>query len=271
MSDAQSLFPDLPEHRKPIYGDDRRVRFAALYAQILSLFVCTDEARYYLTGVGVFPHPHGYGVILVAVSGPQMVVIHDPDGETNGTWICPLPKALLSGIRLPKTASEESAELVARQVHFIGRVAYVTTHAVDGDVRYVGSEHLIATDAPAIEGTFPDFARIVPAVATCGHAGSFLAPLVGGFVKAAEIASKHHGKTLPVHIMGSEPTALHVVLIEGLPEFFGVLMPRHDAIAAELWRPPAWLAEVPLSGKSVDDEGDDDNPVFDRTGMGAAA
>ncbi len=265
-----SLFPDLPEHRKPIYGAERDVRFSAVYAQILALFVSTGTDRPYLNGIGVFPHPD-FGVILVATDGHRMAVIHDKDGHTDNVWICPVPKTMLAGIKAPKTDSEESSETVDRLVHFVGRVGYVTTHAVEGDVRIMGSEHLVAVDAPAIEGEFPAFEKVMPYRVTGNYCVAVSPSLLADFVKAAEIWGKHEGDIRALQLIAQNEAGPHAVSIELFPQFSGLIMPRKVRDLAPEFERPRWYDRLPSrSAPPVQPEepAEPDQPVFDGTDAG---
>lgn len=91
------------------------VTFERQYMPILGEFMAKDDARYYLNGFHVKPHPEGEGVILSATDGHRAVVIHDKEGHSDGEYILPISKALLSAAKKSLTKDK----LPINQVHFI--------------------------------------------------------------------------------------------------------------------------------------------------------
>lgn len=135
------------------------VSAAALVAA--SHCVSTEETRYYLKGVAVQPHPVK-GVILIATDGHRMMVVHDPEGRTPRASILSMnwkSKAL-------KTPAKETGkrcvamDLGEKPKTIIAEIrSHVTVQANDAY-----DDGMIADGIAVVEidGTFPDWTRVVP-------------------------------------------------------------------------------------------------------------
>ena len=133
-----------------MFGDDRKVRFKASNAARLAPFIGTDETRYDLHGIYVEPYLHG--ALLVATNGKRFAMIYDETGETDGVWICQLPKPLAAACRKPHAAD----------VHFLGQIGHVTEDGFARDAAVISQWHIATTYAPPIDCTFPNFRKILP-------------------------------------------------------------------------------------------------------------
>lgn len=153
----------------------RLVSFKSEYAAMLVPFVSTEGPRYYLSGLGVFPHKDK-GVLLVATDGHRMGIIHDEAGKTNGDWICPITPAMVRAM-IPDMRSafdEDTGEYkyddrgndqVPVSLHFVGDVAYLLN--ADADLKKlgdIGKHHVCVAFTPAIDGKFPDWRRAIDLV-----------------------------------------------------------------------------------------------------------
>lgn len=160
------------------FGVDRKVSVSARAFAAAMLAVSTEETRYYLNGVLVEPNPAG-GVNVVATNGHILIAIHDEDGETNGTWICPIPshlrQFLLANLEPRPDPEEMDGDFYADEP------GIVTTHAkrqpdrikFDGHMASITApefawkenspiEVVMAAKAQAIDGKFPDWSRVLP-------------------------------------------------------------------------------------------------------------
>lgn len=214
------------------FGDDRRVRFQSKYALALMGFVCRENFRYYLNGIHCEPHPTAPGVLLVATDGHMLAVIHDETGETNGDWICHFPARLAAACKV-KAGKHGFG---AADVHFIGRVGYVTTtefRPQDGepwnDPAAIGEMHLATEYTPPIDGTFPDWRKVWPDIEETGARSlAFNSTLLKAFTDAAKVLS--HGDACVTLVPGKEALP-SVVRISSAPEFGGLIMPIRDGFS----------------------------------------
>ena len=199
-----------------MFGDDRRVRFQARHAVTLAPFASKENNRYYLTGIYVEPFKDG--VLLVATDGHRLGLVYDKTGESNGKWICPIPKILRDACE-----ADDSGE-----VHLIGPAGYVTDWPLDDDddPTKIGEHHLAAAFAPAIEGNFPDFRRVLPREIPTEPV-SFSRRYLNDFGAAS------------LQIFPGDRDGPTYILRHRDPEFVGVLMPvktDHDST-------PTWFEE----------------------------
>lgn len=155
---------------KKQFGIERKVTVSARAYAAAMLAQSTEQTRYYLNGVCVEPAADG-GVNLVATNGHIIIAIHDPEGEANGKWICPVPaqmrKFLLANLEPVEDPDEDEyggftdPRLVLRTIRFDGLIAsvYSPVHAwKENDDEEVS----MAATAEAIDGTFPDWYRVLP-------------------------------------------------------------------------------------------------------------
>lgn len=210
---------------KSVSNKTRNITVKASYLAALAPFMSKEETRFCLQGVFIAPHRShrgaGRGIVLVATDGHRMGVIHDPDGETNGEWICPIPQALERAILSKKTN--------AVQAVLGGDVCTLK----DGEGKTV-FQHF----APPIDGTYPDWKRVIPTKRAQGREPAAFNPkYLGDFQKVIAALTTH--KVLPVAIWASDPHSPAIVQIEGVPEFIGIQMPmRHSLAGLPDWFSP---------------------------------
>lgn len=237
------------------HGADRKVRFKARYAAALASFLCTEETRYYLRGIFVHPHPTQPGVILVATDGHVLGVIHDVDGYANGEWICQIPTQIMSACRKKrKTGVRFKPDENAGHVHFIGHTGYVTAEALKdfhwnggslkddspmaNDPSEITQFHLAIAYAPAIDGTYPAWPRVLPKDFGPFEILSVNSKYVSRFADAAKFLREsgpdiQHLIMIPTDLSSSRKDDSRggdpiIVRIADTPHFLGVLMPMHD-------------------------------------------
>ncbi len=138
------------------------VTFNREYMPILGEFMAKDDIRYYLNGFHVKPHPDSEGVILTATDGHRAVVIHDKEGHSDGEYILPISKALLSASKKAFTKDK----LPINQVHFIkNKVLLRFVDLEGGDLPVIEPEHpesvVHYTEffAP-VDGRYPNVSRV---------------------------------------------------------------------------------------------------------------
>lgn len=183
--------------------------------EIASRFVSTEEYRYYLQGVFIEPCEAG-GVALVATDGHRMFVAYDETGVSAGAYIVQASKDVLR-------ACKKSASLW-------------TGHEGGGqptEMATVGDDEGSATISGTVsflDGTFPDWRRVIPT-----EKGSGFAPVnaryLADFAKAAQDMAKARGerRCFPINVSGSLNAAPCVVSFGQNIPAFGLLMPLHSA------------------------------------------
>lgn len=170
------------KNAEPKFGHDRKVSLSARVFGAALLAVSTEETRFYLNGVYVSPCAAG-GVTAVATNGHLLVAIHDPSGEANAGWICPVPDHMRQfmlanleprpsdewryGYRFDEAADEDDTEdeniikPPLKRIFFDGHMVSITApeRMADADSP---EEILFSAQAGAIDGTFPDWRRVLP-------------------------------------------------------------------------------------------------------------
>lgn len=211
----------------------RKIRFNAAYATMLLPFISKDPFRHYLCGIAVEPWEDG--VILVATNGHILGAVYDPVGEASGSFICAIPPALAKA--LPKDVFRSG------ELHFIGDAAYLLDGTNDDhdpiDVTKPSPHHLCIAHAPAIDGAFPDWRRVIPGRGRARSDVTVNPALLDSFKKAAAVVGRGMGITLRC---GGTTTPV-VVQIEGSPQFVGAVMPMSGA-SSVAWDAPRWAVEA---------------------------
>lgn len=189
-----------------------------------ALFVSKDETRYYLKGVNLsFRHDH---VIMCATNGHYLSLMRytldDPlDSELPDTIV---PIELIDRIKLHKATDHAELYVDGRRV----------------SITYMGAtfqEH-------AIDGTFPDYRRVIPA-SVSGETGQFDPSYVALFGKAKTLLTGIKQPLIGISHNGQSPALVNFVPDEPSLLGFGVLMPvrAQDCLTA----PPAWAGVIGAS------------------------
>jgi hypothetical protein len=234
---------------REFHPDERRVSVSARLAAMVLPFVSTEETRYYLTGIQIEPHPKG-GVILVATDGHRLGAVHDPEGDSNGHWICPVPDVLARACR-KQTARKGGIGGRAEQLHFRGRAGYVTDALLgDANPAVPGEYQMAQAFCPPIDGTYPDWRRAVPKWPPRGKPQlvSFNAAITAGFIASASAAGCWKGSAPISAFPGSGPSDPMLIRID-LPaaiDFIGIFMPMRCGLPDPDRETglPAWLREA---------------------------
>jgi DNA polymerase III sliding clamp (beta) subunit (PCNA family) len=134
--------------------------------------VCsTEETRFYLQGVFIHPH-HVEGVILVATDGHRMLVAHDVGGSCSEPVIVQLNAEALKHAKARRTDGEHQRRIVASNEDA------VTVISRDGSPEI--------ECAWRIDGSFPDWRKVVPIPTGEQAVASFNPRYLADFAKAAD-------------------------------------------------------------------------------------
>lgn len=175
-------------------------------------FISTEMTRYYLNGVFVHVHDSG-GAVCAATDGHRLGVRRDVGGLVNEPQIVRLPKE----IKAPTREHERAWAVMTRTGPFFAHLSLVDPiHDPDHDtpenaIARIGDCYQRYGDV-LIDGTFPDYTRILPAEGEGDTVRAFNAKYLTSF-----------GQSLSIR--GSDEGSPHVVLDSGDPDFLGVLMP----------------------------------------------
>lgn len=221
--------------KKP-FGEGRFVIVGGRCVRMLAPFISSEETRYYLGGIHF--EANGEGIIGVATDGHRMGIVRDASGKMRGSWICPVSKPLLTAI-----ANEQKAERAVCAA-FIDRSVYLIPCDHAKKVQGTKSAEAVAIYSeilPPIDGTYPDWKRILPAKIVERHRPITVnVRLLAAFDEVKAAASVDGASGWQFHHMGGERDPLFV-RHPRIPEFAGIIMPMHgDRIEAM----PEWLPKA---------------------------
>lgn len=209
------------------------IRINANLFRIAYACVSTEDTRYYLGGVFIEPHAKG-GVLLVATDGHRMVCIHDETGRADESAIIKLQKDALKhckpirGDRRELVLEADSQTATIRQVFGPADEPEYKPLATAFDVR--------------IDGTFPDYRRVVPTKFKGEEVPAFNGQLLGSFGDIG--AALADSRTCPPMLVSAEDhSSPALVLWPSCPMAFGVIMPMRAATYDLAL--PAWFADKP--------------------------
>ncbi|PWR24545.1 hypothetical protein [Zavarzinia aquatilis] len=218
-----------------------RVSGAALAAA--SLFSSREATRYYLNGVGIEPCPDG-GALVVATDGATMTVIRDLAGYANAPANCSLPPAAIKACALRRRDGKSpTAYFFGNNLHVIaedpGTDPGLPVH--EDEIRAPREDTVFFGWAPAIDGPFPDWRRVVKHVSG-GHPRlpPFNPALMARFGKADQLLGVPDRG--PLRLSPSSEEGPIVVSPES-NAWFGLIMPMQAKGTTVV---PAWagLAET---------------------------
>lgn len=171
----------------------------------------TDKTRFYLSGVAV--QAGDTGVYIVATDGHRALAFRQ-SSEAHAPVDIIIPTDIIAGIKASKYV--EIAELT-RESDTRWRIEYCGA----------------AISFAPIDGTFPDWRRIVPNEVS-GELAQFDPAYIGDFAKVAKALKKSAG-CVTIHHNGTGPA---LVSFDDDIDGFGLLMPRRTNDLPN--HPPSW-------------------------------
>lgn len=178
--------------------------------------VSTEETRYYLNGINLEFTPDG--VVMAATDGHRMIVLRQPYGEHAAT-------AAHASVIVPR-------DLVAKLKINPRMKKLDTTTLTIGDDGKLTFEHAGEMFGGArVDGTFPDYRRVVPQDLD-GKPAQYNPAYLADFAKARQELTgqkaDRDGKTSPVvRYNGESPAVVDFAWNTGF-QAIGVLMPIRD-------------------------------------------
>lgn len=179
----------------------------------VALAAATEGTRFYLNGVHIEPHPRKTGVILTATNGHVLIsAYHDTGfGEPFAPVIIPLK--LITRIKALRKIPDLTMTLTPAEVSIL----------------YAGATYA----APPVDGSFPDWRRVVPR--SCdGTTAQYDSKYLAVMTKAKGLLSDANTPAL-MSYNGGSPALVDL----GTDEAFGVIMPFRAQ--PERSTPPAWI------------------------------
>jgi hypothetical protein len=178
-------------------------------------FISSDYGRYYLQGIFVHAHAEG-GAVCVATDGHKLGVRRDPDGLVNEPQIVRIAREL----KAPGKMQHGAWAIMTRTGD---RFAHLSLVERLHDPKHDTAENAIARADECyqrfgdvmIDGTFPDYTRVIPAEDKADTVRAFNGTYFKGF-----------GTNLTIR--GRDAGAPHIILDSADSEFLGVLMPMRS-------------------------------------------
>lgn len=225
---------------------------ASYYADACN-FASTEETRYYLRGVNIEPSGH-----VAATNGHVLFAAYAKNEPENFDWhfaapvIVPFDKAMLKACkaksRMPLFMVIEHAAADSMKVTFRIVLAETAAQACESE-----SPVTFTLEGAFIDGSFPDWRRVVPRVPknTIAAAPAFDARYIERFGAVAQ----GEGKSQRIRIITCSDEASPLYVDIGRKDAFGVLMPmRADTKILEdnahmhaLPEFPAWASATPTT------------------------
>lgn len=179
----------------------------------VALAAATQDTRYYLKGVHIEPHPKKTGVILTAMNGHVLISAYHDTGFGEPFAPVIVPSTLI------------------KRVKAVRKISYLTMTLTPAEVSisYAGATYA----APPVDGTYPDWRRVVPR--NCdGKPSQYDSKSLAVMLKAKGLLSDANTHAL-VSYNGGGPALVDL----GTDEAFGVIMPLR--LQPERSTPPAWI------------------------------
>lgn len=205
-------------------------------------FCSTEPTRYYLAGPLLENNPTG-GARFVATDGHTMGIWHDSNAVlAPGTKIIlPLVKEVLAKITQRKGTVWVCLDHAVNE-SLVRRLVVIRTTTIEQAIAYRNSNAVqcfeFTTEIVLIDGTYPDYTRVVPDMT-----GKFAAGDVPGFnarLLARFAAQGDEKYSTMVTIYRKEIEGFPwTILVSGREDFVGVLMPARVENKKEY---PEWFA-----------------------------
>jgi DNA polymerase-3 subunit beta len=171
--------------------------------------VSTEETRYYLNGINLEFTPDG--VVMAATDGHRMIVLRQPYGEHAATAAHAsviVPRDLVAKLKVKLRTLDETTLTIGDD----GKLTF--EHAGES---YGGSR---------VDGTFPDYRRVVPQDLT-GEAAQYDPIYLADFAKARKELGGDRTTSPIVRYNGGSPAVVDFSYGTGF-QAIGVLMPIRD-------------------------------------------
>ena len=168
--------------------------------------VSTEETRYYLNGINLEFTPDG--VVMAATDGHRMIVLRQPYGEHAATAAHAsviVPRDLVVKLKIKLKTLDETTLTIGDD----GKLTFEHAGESFGGAR--------------VDGTFPDYRRVVPQDLT-GEAAQYNPIYLADFAKARKELGGDRTTSPVVRYNGGSPAVVDFAYETGF-DAFGVLMP----------------------------------------------
>lgn len=223
------------------------IRFNANLYRLATVCQSNEETRYYLQGVNVEPHAVK-GVILTATNGHALLCVHDETGFADETAIITLSPAALKECKPGR--GERRDVVVSTGAEFA--TVNITEYAVEEGSETWTDKTIATSHECRIDGTFPDYRRVIPQTVMILEDGAMPACFDGNRLAALSkvcVEFEKHFDRLDrdaqgvTRVLCTASNSPALVVFAKVPEAFGVIMPCRSN--SEQSRVPAWLNAKP--------------------------
>ena len=211
------------------------MQFNADLFRIAMRFASNEETRYYLKGIFIEPTPGATkGLRLVATNGHALFCAYDPNGTADSTGIVALSDAALKQCKTPKRE-------LPRQIVVTGDTATVMRE----------SETIAISEKCLIDGTYPDYRRVIPKMTDNPVTGVYAGKYLESFAWAAKELNPTGDGIARIKIVAEDvksPALVFMPLPSGgykTSRAFGILMPVLTESPVD-W--PSWAFVAPTGG-----------------------
>jgi len=190
------------------------------YLAWVAPMVSTEATRYYLNGIAIQAHPTE-GAFIVATDGHCMAIVHDKAAVVKQDCIWKVSKDLL------RMSARVGGDFKPPKVKLYDPVAEVSGGAFNREI----------VIAETIDGTFPDWRKVVPT--SLGQPLKYLCFNPEIIAKFTFKVRKSAGGLSLVGTGDTPEGSPMSVTKAGAPEFLGLIMPMRGDPKTQL---PEWLA-----------------------------
>lgn len=203
-----------------------------------ALFVSSEQTRYYLAGVHIAPHAVA-GVTLTATDGHRLLCVHDESG------VCDQPEGLI--VRADPVAMRKAAKRGRDETE--PRRFMSESNDSPAWVTHADGEQVAFFKDWRVDGSFPDWRRVMPSSDETSNAGQWYNPkLIADFVEVSKLLGDDNKPA--IRIAAGDEGSPAMVRLANVPHAFGVIMPmRGPDMAGGI---PEFVNAQPAAESEVD-------------------
>ena len=206
-------------------------------------FMSKEETRFYLCGLYICPDQTG-GARIVATDGHLLGIFRDAGGIADAPGIWPISKTLLAACKPQKTDYGTRRWVVLGEGRAVVALADTAELAGEAAAANLPSNVVHQEFISPVDGTFPDYARIVPIAGETGWASDYFNPAI--LERAMSPAywtedGDRRKEPLSVIVASSAAGEPAILKVSGRTDFFGIIMPTRADESEPL---PAWWASA---------------------------
>lgn len=205
--------------------------------RLAHMFVSKEETRYYLNGVFIESGPDG-GAIAVATDGHRMFVTFDEKGSATAPAIVKLPRFAVAQCKAPAMFSARRVVIIDTEANS-ATIRQITPGRKKPDPETV--EDILTAHKVVIDGTYPDWRRVVPAeemVKTNTSFSNFNPTYLKDWGTVGAELAKMRGMASAISIQSANGDDPCLIRWAGFPNVVGVQMPMRGDVPAGI---PAFI------------------------------